>query len=845
MAFATKYKGEFTDNEGEEWTVEILKDGYGGDVNTMQLTGAPLIIDWPSVSDDCFDQNIRGSSANIGVYCESDFQYSELFISNNLEFKINIYHNTTILYWTGWVDTVGWREDYDGTPYPVSITANDALGSLKEYDFIELSYSGRISISEIIYDIVALIGYTQFTEFVNVYDTLMNSGVGDSPLFQSYVDTDLFKEYSIYDALAEILKPFNAYIIQVGGKIIIARYKELGDTTMYGRIFTSAIDYTATTRTPVQDIDRPTTASDFIDTGGSLMILPALKTIRMNQDYGNKDSWIDTWKFKGEDFDGTDFRDWTALHDSTPRPIGNFVTGEEMGVALTDWDGGGTLPSIYQDFAIYSIISATDLFTVEFEYGYFNTTGSTISNVDILMTIQQGSKELDESTGTTLLWDAVGEIRITANAVVGWSGWSTYRRQFTGLEQDSTIRAILWDTASFGDCYACFRNIKIYASSYETVLTPRVEQMVSTRKYRASTMSRVKTQVNILDIVQKQYTITNDITAQERDYDYVLGDIIPADLNIDNTIEQFKGSLGVLTNDTLVEALAGFVTDNAAAYLSGGVVLTQGTGANNIDLIFTANVAGIDFTGNTTITNTAGTIDGSVVNTTANDPGRVEINKLTMTGNDGVANISIAGDVGANANMTYNTSLAVSIDNFISTNNVAFTANGYALSREGVDILVITGTKAGEDFTSGIFNISGSLDGTVAVYQTSLSPIARVDTITVTGHIGTADILCDAVTKELDNQVVLSPSIAWDTRGGSEDKPLLEIIGDEIGAQFARPKHLLDLELIEQNNAFLDIIGNLQDDLNQYSGSDRVFIINRATYDVKMRKWNLSLNELI
>ncbi len=79
----------------------------------------------------------------------------------------------------------------------------------------------------------------------------------------------------------------------------------------------------------------------------------------------------------------------------------------------------------------------------------------------------------------------------------------------------------------------------------------------------------------------------------------------------------------VLTISTTRTAAAqAFVTANAAAYLAAGTVLTS----SGDTLIFTANVAGTDFTGSTSITNATGTAGGVVLTTTAN---HTAVNLLT------------------------------------------------------------------------------------------------------------------------------------------------------------------------------------------------------------------------
>jgi hypothetical protein len=83
-------------------------------------------------------------------------------------------------------------------------------------------------------------------------------------------------------------------------------------------------------------------------------------------------------------------------------------------------------------------------------------------------------------------------------------------------------------------------------------------------------------------------------------------------------------------NDSLTQTAADFVAAYAASYLSGGVVVTS----SGADIIFTANVAGVDFTGSTTITNVPVTDIGAIniagneiwENNTNDDTGAIHIN---------------------------------------------------------------------------------------------------------------------------------------------------------------------------------------------------------------------------
>jgi len=94
--------------------------------------------------------------------------------------------------------------------------------------------------------------------------------------------------------------------------------------------------------------------------------------------------------------------------------------------------------------------------------------------------------------------------------------------------------------------------------------------------------------------------------------------------------------------------------------------------------------------------------------------------------------------------------------------------------------------------------------------------------------------------------LVTPSSKSWHTRGNTENKPLVEVIGGELGAQYVRSKQLIDIPVQEtHDDDFLSLIGTLEDTLNQYSGSNRKFGICRGGFDVKNRKWDLSISEIL
>lgn len=92
-------------------------------------------------------------------------------------------------------------------------------------------------------------------------------------------------------------------------------------------------------------------------------------------------------------------------------------------------------------------------------------------------------------------------------------------------------------------------------------------------------------------------------------------------------------------NTSLIQTATDFVTVNAADYLAAGVVLTRSSHV----LIFTATVAGVDFTGSTSITNGIPNLAGSVATLQANVAAVARRDNIFVTGTGGLMKISCNG----------------------------------------------------------------------------------------------------------------------------------------------------------------------------------------------------------
>jgi len=193
---------------------------------------------------------------------------------------------------------------------------------------------------------------------------------------------------------------------------------------------------------------------------------------------------------------------------------------------------------------------------------------------------------------------------------------------------------------------------------------------------------------------------------------------------------------------------------------------------------------------------------------------RVDDVTLSSDTASGIANITVNGHA---ETAVWNTSLAQTATDFITNHNGDFP-----------NVNVATGG-------AGIIKFTGAAGATL--------------TVTIANN-GTDPDLTGTVanTQPLTSSEALTFSTDWNTRSpGSESKELLQIIGDEIAKQYSRPKQLIQLPVYDTGAAVsaIDILGNFQDDLNQIAAANRKFVFNRGTFDIKNRRWDIDLVEIV
>jgi hypothetical protein len=196
-----------------------------------------------------------------------------------------------------------------------------------------------------------------------------------------------------------------------------------------------------------------------------------------------------------------------------------------------------------------------------------------------------------------------------------------------------------------------------------------------------------------------------------------------------------------------------FVTAHAAAYLATGVVVTSYL----YTIIFTSTIAGVDFTGATSITTQAdGNLTGSVITTQDNGVPTAQADLVLFNSVPGTALISCR-----NGAMYVERTVYYSGSNSVSAAQAFVTANHEDFVRIGVEISVyigplgagvlLTGPTLGTPITT---TASGALVLTVnpvATTTTAVQARPRIDTITFSPAtpVGAVDITCHGITRTM------------------------------------------------------------------------------------------------
>jgi len=250
MAYGVKYRLEFSDIQGNQRKIEILKKDYNSTVFPMICDGEPMTIEWKA--DDDIYEPLVGSSATLNLKVTNDVTYDNFFEYDEREYKLILYFQESVgvwsIYWAGFITNDVYQEAIITPPYNIELTAIDGLGQLKGFNTWlpdTLDESKNTFLWEFIYQNLAQLGL----DFDIWISNDIRSGISGnwSNIYEDLlIKTNAYitKDNDILDAkkvLRSIMIATNVKIFQSYGRWYIVNCSSYGDQRIIEGIQSGAL----------------------------------------------------------------------------------------------------------------------------------------------------------------------------------------------------------------------------------------------------------------------------------------------------------------------------------------------------------------------------------------------------------------------------------------------------------------------------------------------------------------------------------------------------------------------------------------------------------------------------
>ena len=384
MAYGVKFRLEFSDDLENGKKIEILKDGYTGTVYDLVGTNDPVQISWDQ--DDNFYDPIIGSTCQINLFVTNTTNYDDFYIADEREYKIKISYkdssNNYQTYWQGWLLVDQFQEAVTSTPYPITLSAYDALGSLGGFTQ-PLTTSGGVQITG--------------SFMVFIHEILENINLG----FDIYVSNDIKKDsassgYNVFDQVSCGADSFFSDGVDPKNcKEVLEQILKFTNSRIfqsYGRWY--IINNSSYSEQSVKDTSATTANGGTIPTG-----IRAAETASL-QANNDEDIKYDIYNSAGV-YQSTSTVDVLSIVPSDLQPIGNNLTKEYL----------RPLKEYVQSVNMAGFFSTNIINNSGFEFG---TSGWTLTNSSV---VSDFSFQGDASLKSTNIQTSASGTNVTATLV--------------------------------------------------------------------------------------------------------------------------------------------------------------------------------------------------------------------------------------------------------------------------------------------------------------------------------------------------------------------------------------------------------------------------------------------
>ena len=221
MSKQLRYMGEFLSRANVVWRVEILQEGYSGNVGVLDFEAdEALVIDWKHADKE---EVICGSEATLKLESPGDRTYEDLYTIEVGRIRMDVYRNNA-LYWSGALDPEFYEEPYEkARKYVVTLTFSD-FGIL---DRLKYNLSGMQTLQSILLNALQRstinYAYLDADTYCTTYFEGTNTKANPAALAvrsENFFDEDA-EPSTLKETIEGILQPLALKMIQRNGKVFI------------------------------------------------------------------------------------------------------------------------------------------------------------------------------------------------------------------------------------------------------------------------------------------------------------------------------------------------------------------------------------------------------------------------------------------------------------------------------------------------------------------------------------------------------------------------------------------------------------------------------------------------
>lgn len=302
MGYGVKYRGEWraTTRGERNYTVDILENGYTGDIVPLYLTGDCVTISYGEV-DQGELQPIKSSEAEIHILCTADGEpYTEFFTLDPARYRVEIFEDSNLI-WRGYIATGDYQQPLARPPYAVRLRANDGLGILKSMPYLNASgeqWTTTEPVSELFRRLLAPI-----SDDIEIWGYNLITALQTSPTFDLIAIPDnaiyraIGEEPTYYDVLEAVLSNFAVQLFQNNGAWCIRALSTLANAAMG-----------ASPLVPTIQLDSQFGSSLGIKSDATVTFSPPLRKMTYHRDSGVSVNLASVVSKSGNWIQGNDYR---------------------------------------------------------------------------------------------------------------------------------------------------------------------------------------------------------------------------------------------------------------------------------------------------------------------------------------------------------------------------------------------------------------------------------------------------------------------------------------------------------------------------------------------------------